>query len=1222
MFWGDRPERKARRSLTTALWHIRRCLPDEALILSDSRTVQFDPQSDPWLDVEEFEAQACGYDAVGLESALALYLSDFLDGFYDDWIISERYRLEALFLEVLRRLMVDRETGGEHQAALATAQRLLGRDPLREDAHRLAMRAYCRLGQRNAALEQYHRCREIVLEELDAEPMVETTELYQAILEGRFQVGPVPESLPGEMPATATLGRSPLDVIAPVGLVGREQELAFLANCWNEARAGHGGLVLISGEAGVGKTRLVEAFADRLRWQGVRGLWGRCYEFERLLPYQPIAEALRTVLRGLKPDELAEFPAWIVGEVARLVPEVPEIQHGVGATTSPESDQEEARLFDGLARLLAGLSARGAIMIVLEDLHWASESTLGLIHFLARHLADYQVLIVGTLRPEAVGLQHPLLALRRRLTREGLVKPLRLSRLSRRAVEAMVAEMSGAGEAVAPLAGRLYQETEGNPFYLMEIVKALFETGVVHLEEGVWRGDFARISKREIPLPASVSEAIQARADRLDETAQDALGLAAVLGREFDFDLLNAAWGQGEEATLEALDDLLRHRLIDEGTAAVGRDYVFTHHKIQEVVYAGMPRRRRQHAHARVGGAMERLYGPEAEALASELAFHFDQARQLDRMLTEKAIHYLLLAGDQACLAYAHREAIGYYQSALALLKGQGEYERAARTLMKLGLTYHTAFDFQQARTVYEEGFTLWRRAGERESAIMPLPVPHALRAAWQGVQTLDPAMADDLFSVGVIHQLFSGLVEWNIEMGVLPDVARSWDVLEGGRKYVFHLRDDVRWSDGIPVTARDFEYAWKRVLDPATVAPTAYLLYDIRGARAFHRGDTSDPDQIGVQAVDERTLTVELERPTGYFLQLLRHTKTYPVPRHAVEAHGAGWTEVGVIVTNGPFRLEAWHRGEEMLLSRNPGYHGRFSGNVQRVELSLLADPLAPVEMYDGDCLDILPLGRLPMPERARARQRHAEEYVLGTEPATQYVAFDVSRPPFYDLRVRRAFALATDRETLAHVALRGWCAPATGGFVPPGIPGHSPEIGLPYDPQQARQLLAQAGYPGGNGFPVVDWVVSNARSPYAKYLQAQWRENLGLKLIWEAMELTAFLDLLCREPPEPPHLHIVGWYADYPDPDNLLRVGFPWENTRWQNEAYELLVEEARHLADQGERMKLYGQADRIAIEKAAIVPLTYDRWPLLVKPWVKRFRASDTRRWFCKDVIIEPH
>jgi DNA-binding SARP family transcriptional activator len=246
MFWGDRPERKARRSLTTALWHIRRCLPQEDLILSDSHTVQFDPQSDLWLDVEEFEAQASGDDTASLLSAVALYRGDFLDRFYDDWIISERYRVEALFLEALRRLMVDRETGGEHQAALATARRLLRRDSLREDAHRLAMRAYCRLGQRNAALEQYHRCREIVLEELGAEPMVETTELYQAILEGRFEVGPVPEILPVEMPAIGTPGRSPLDVIAPVRLVGRERELAFLDNCWQRAQAGQGGLALIS----------------------------------------------------------------------------------------------------------------------------------------------------------------------------------------------------------------------------------------------------------------------------------------------------------------------------------------------------------------------------------------------------------------------------------------------------------------------------------------------------------------------------------------------------------------------------------------------------------------------------------------------------------------------------------------------------------------------------------------------------------------------------------------------------------------------------------------------------------------------------------------------------------------------------------------------------------------------------------------------------------------
>ncbi len=719
LFWGERPERKARRSLSTALWHIRRCLPDAIPILSDPHTAQCDPQSDLWLDVDELESQVSRDDIASLQSAVALYRGDFLDGFYDDWIISERYRLEALFLEALARLMVGHETGEEHQAALATALRLLGRDPLREDAHRLAMRAYCRLGQRNAALEQHHRCREIVVEELGTEPMVETTELYQAILEGRFKVGPLPEILPVEMPAIGPAGRSPLDVIAPVRLVGREQELVLLGNCWQRAQTGYGGLALISGEAGVGKTRLVEEFANRLRWQGVRVLWGRCYEFERLLPYQPIAEAVRTVLRTLTPDELAGFPAWTLGEVARLVPEVSEIQPGLGATPSPEGDQEEARLFAGLARLLAELSSRGAILIVLEDLHWASESTLGLIHYLARHLADHAILTVGTLRPEEVRLEHPLFNLRRRLTREGLARPLRLSRLSPEAVEAMVVEMSGASEAVAPLAERLYQETEGNPFFLMEIVKALFQTEVVRLEGSVWQGDFARISEGELPLPASVSEAIQARAHRLEENAQEALRLAAVLGREFDFDLLHAAWGQGADATLAALDDLLRQRLIGEGTDEADSDYVFTHHKIQEVVYEELPRRQRQYLHGQVGAAIEQLLGAEVGARAGELSFHFEQARQLDGRLTEKAITYLLQAGQQAVRQSANQEAISYYRRGLDILHSLPETSQRAQQEIELqiALTVPTTvvqgYGSPETKRVYDRARELCRKLGE-----------------------------------------------------------------------------------------------------------------------------------------------------------------------------------------------------------------------------------------------------------------------------------------------------------------------------------------------------------------------------------------------------------------------------------------------------------------------------------------------------------------------------
>jgi ABC-type oligopeptide transport system substrate-binding subunit/DNA-binding SARP family transcriptional activator len=1227
LFWGDRPERKARHSLATALWHIRRCLPAD-YILSDPQTVQFDPQADLWLDVDEFESYASHDDIARLQSAVALYRGHFLDGFYDDWIINERYRLEALFCEALARLMVAQEARGEHEAALSTALRLLDHDLLREDAHRLAMRAYGHLGQRNAALEQYRRCREIVGEELGAEPMAETTELYQAILEGRFAVERAPEILPVQIPAMEPLvppGRSPLDVMALSPLVGREREVAFLREYWQGAGAGQGGLILISGEAGVGKTRLVEEVAQHLRWQGVRVLWGRCYEFERLLPYQPVAEALRAILPTVTSAELAAFPTWTVAEVARLVPEMVEHFPDLEAPASIPSDQEQARLFDGVARFLAEMSSHSALLVVLEDLHWASESTLQLIHYLVRHhsagltasLAGHPVLMVGTFRPEAVGQEHPLLTLQRQLSQERLCQSLRLSRLSPKAVEAMVLEMSGAGEAVVPLAGRLYQETEGNPFFLMEIVKALFETDAIRLEGRAWQGDFSQISEGELPLPAGVSEAIQARVHRLGDDAQEALHLAAVLGREFDFDLLNTVWGRGEGATLEALDDLLRHRLIDEGSGAMGRDYAFAHHKIQEIVYAGMPRRRRGHAHAQVGAALESLYGTtEAETLAGELAFHFEQGRQLDKALTEKAISYLLQAGDRARGLYAHQEAIDYYQRALALLKEQGEHGQAARTLMKLGLTYHTAFDFRQARQAYEEGFALWQRAGEMEQTILP-PAPHALRVSWPEPTTLDPAISHNIFSNVVIDQLFSGLAEVSPELEVLPDLARTWEVSEGGRKYIFHLRDDARWSDGTPVTAGDFAYAWKRVLAPVTGSPNADLLYDIKGARAFHQGDTSDPDRVGVGALDEVTLVVELEGPTSYFPHLLVSHPSYPVPRHVVEAHGAAWTDAENIVTNGPFKLEAWKRGESLALVRNPEYRGPFTGNVQRVELFALEWSVA-LERYEADGLDVWDLWHVPPPTLDHARQRHAADYVSSPWLATIFVGFDASQPPFDDPRLRRAFVHAIDRETLADMVMRGSVFPGTGGFVPPGMPGHSAGTALPHDPDRAQRLLAEAGYPSGRGFPVVDALIFRGAVP--EYLRAQWRENLGVEIRWQiAMDWATFRDRLDRERP---HIFGVGQHSAYADPDYLLRACFARRWTRWRNESYDRLVEEARRVADQKERIKLYHKADTMMVQEAAIMPLGYTRLHLLVKPWVSRFPTSAIKRWFCTDTIIEPH
>lgn len=265
LFWGDRPERKARHSLSTALWHIRHVLPDEDLVLSDLHTAQFDPQADVWVDVEAFECQTSLDDVASLASAVALYRGPLLDGLYDDGIVNERYRLEALFADALGRLMMSHEEEGNDEAALAAALRLLRHDGLREEAHRAAMRAYCHLGRRNAALEQYQRCREIVQQELGAEPMVETTELWRLILEGRFKVWPAREAVPVEVPTPeppAPTGRSPLDVAASSLMVGRDEELAFLRERWQGTRAGRGGLVLISGEAG-GARRFCEALAER-----------------------------------------------------------------------------------------------------------------------------------------------------------------------------------------------------------------------------------------------------------------------------------------------------------------------------------------------------------------------------------------------------------------------------------------------------------------------------------------------------------------------------------------------------------------------------------------------------------------------------------------------------------------------------------------------------------------------------------------------------------------------------------------------------------------------------------------------------------------------------------------------------------------------------------------------------------------------------------------------
>jgi oligopeptide transport system substrate-binding protein len=670
------------------------------------------------------------------------------------------------------------------------------------------------------------------------------------------------------------------------------------------------------------------------------------------------------------------------------------------------------------------------------------------------------------------------------------------------------------------------------------------------------------------------------------------------------------------ESSLSALRD--REMVYERETSAFAeaREYMFKHTLLRETTYGSMLKKLRRSYHGLVADWLIQESGERATELTGMIADHLELAGR-----SAEAVDYLLRAGDQARLLYAQEEASAYYQRALAILKEGEQVEQAARTLMKLGLTYHTAFAFHRSRDAYDEAFSLWQRAtGTEEVGSLP-KAPHALRLPFVEPLTLDPSSLYDVASEAIMTQLFWGLVELNSQLDVLPGLARYWEVTEGGRRYAFHLRDDARWSDGEPVTAADFVCMVHRMLHPITGSYMASLLHCIRGARAYNEGEASGPEGIGLYALDRYQLVMELEEPIAYALHLFALGR--PVPRHAIQVHGDAWAEAGHIVTNGPFVLTSWERGVSMTLECNSDYRGQVRGNVHRVELHFLPwdDWAAQLAMYEADELDVLDLRNFPPSALDDARRRHAGEYISAPDLSTFGIAFDAAHPPFDDPRVRQALAMAIDRETLSGIVLAGTQYPATGGFVPPRMPGHSPGIGLPHDVAYAQRLLADAGYPGGRGLAALEALVLDSPSSLreGEFVQRCWREHLGVRSTWAGL---GYEDLQTRW-----HTADVGsirWSADYPDPDSFLRVAMAGSRayTQWSNEAYDRLVEEARMIKNAQERIRAYREADRILTQSAGVVPLLYGRNNLLMKPWLRNCVPSPTGNWFWKDVIIEPH
>ncbi len=1055
-------------------------------------------------------------------------------------------------------------------------------------------------------------------------------------------------------------------------LVGRDAECAALSEALACLRSGVGGIVTIVGEAGLGKSRLVAelrcsagcqpaaraeegrnadcsrstprqhgqpaagtegndgADYQSARRTGVQWLEGRCLSYGTSIAYLLWLDVLRNLLGVTVEDSpqqvlnrLRECTEALCADsagshfpyLARLL-SLPLDAETESRLRDEDGQQLKSHTFQAVDALLRCAAGERPLVLVCEDLHWADPTSLELLERLLALTDRTSLLLILVFRPD---LAHGSWQLRETIRRSYRHRhtDIELHPLSAADSQTLVGNLLQMEDLPADLRLRIIAAAEGNPFYVEEVIRGLMDGGAIARDEATGRW-LVTHEVAEIVIPDTLQGVLVARLDRLEEDTRRVLQMAAVIGRVFLYHVLTAI--AAEQRDLDGhLLTLQRQEMIRERARLPELEYIFKHELTREAAYNGILKADRRAFHRQVAEALERLFPERIDEQLGLLAYHWERAGDAAR-----ATGYLLRAGDQARLAYAHAEAVAYYQRALAFMQDAADPGPAARTWMKLGLTYHSAFDFGRAGEAYDRAFALRQEAerGRRASRVALPPAPHAFRRAWVSNVPIhfDPGVANNAPLEDIIREMFSGLLEVTPDLDSQPDVAREWEVLEGGRRYVFHLRDDVYWSDGTPVTAGDFEYSCKRVLEPRTISEKASMLYDISKGCAFHQGQVTDAAEVGVSAPDPRTLVVELEGPSGCFLSVLACTATFPVPRHAVEAHGQDWAQPERVISNGAFLLRTWQPGQAVILERNPRYHGRRGGNVGRVEFRLfpVSRWSAASEMYEADQLDTLVIGSTYGQEWTR--QRLAADYVWERVLSTHYLGFVASCAPFDDVRVRRAFAMAVDRQKLPAVAF-GRLAPATSGFVPPGMPGHSPGIALPYDPQGARRLLAEAGYPQAHGLPVLELLTTEGGGvALARNLQAQWAEGLGADIRTQAVDLVVPA-LAATSGTAPPHMFLQGWIADYPDPDNLLRVGLPREQLRWRNEAYERLVEDARRCMDQAERMRLYRRADKILVEDVALLPLSYGRWHVLAKPWAK-LRLSPQKAILSKDVIIEPH
>jgi DNA-binding SARP family transcriptional activator/predicted ATPase len=631
ILWPDYDPASARGALRRTLSSLRKALGG-GWITADRAVVSLDLKG-VWVDVVEFRRLAATDDEAGLQTAADLYRGDFMEGFslrdgveFEDWQYFQADELKRTYASVLERLVDRLEARGDTDGGLERARRWLALDPLHEPAHQRLMYLYALAGRRADALRQFRECVSTLDRDLGVAPLPETSELHERIL--RDEIGPRPQ------PA-APRARS---AIAPPPLVGRAAEWSALTDTYAEGAA-EGLFVAISGEAGVGKSRLAEAFVEHVLDSGGAVVRARCYEEESGLAYAPVVDLLRSAqaqgdgwASSLSPD--------MRSEVSRLLPEM-------RAPDQPEWPEEagaQRRFMDGLvAALWRACSMKPAPgLILIDDLHWADAASLDLVAYAARRLKGRAAVLLATWRTEAVPSGHLLRKLLSQLRDEGRTLSLVLGRLSEADVVEFV-RSAGIDDAEG-VGARLYRETEGLPLFVSGYVAAMESRE----PDVAWS------------VPASVRDALEARVGMLTELGTQIIGAAAVVGRSFDIDTVRDASGRTEDETVAGIEELRAAGLVEE----VEDVYDFDHELVRTFVYEQTGRARRRLLHRRVAEALTRRHRAIADGgrTAASIARHFHLGGR-----DEDSARYFRIAGEQARSVYANVEALGHFRDALAL---------------------------------------------------------------------------------------------------------------------------------------------------------------------------------------------------------------------------------------------------------------------------------------------------------------------------------------------------------------------------------------------------------------------------------------------------------------------------------------------------------------------------------------------------------------------------